>query len=135
MDTNVVIAAFRSRRGASNALLGRVLERQVVPVCSTALFLEYEDVLSREETRAATGHTLRDVETIMSALATLAEPVDISFTVRPLLHDAGDEMVLEAAVNGRAETIVTHNVRDFRPASTLGIEIATPRGILRRLTI
>ena len=133
MDTNVVVAAFRSRRGASNALLRLVDAERVTPLCSTALFLEYEAVLSRSETRATTGHSLDDVAAIMRALAARCEPVDISFRVRPMLRDADDEMVLEATLNGRADAIVTHNVRDFVSIRDLGPEIATPGDIVRRL--
>ena len=133
LDTNVVVAAFRSRRGASNALLKPVDARRVVPLCSTAPFLEYEAVLGRPGTRAIAGHGLEDVAAVMSALAALCEPVDISFRVRPLLRDADDEMVLEAALNGRADAIVTHNARDFAPARALGLEIAAPGDILGRL--
>ena len=134
LDTNVIVAAFRSRRGASNVLLRLVDARRVTPLCSTALFLEYEAVLSRAETRAITGHGLDDVAAIMRALAALCEPVDISFRIRPMLRDADDEMVLEAALNGRADAIVTHNVRDFAPIQGSGLEIATPGEIVGRLT-
>ena len=135
LDTNVIVAAFRSRRGASNLLLGLVEAGRATLLSSTALFLEYEAVLSRTETLAVTGQELDDVARIMSALAAVSEPVDISFRVRPLLPDAGDEMVLEAAVNGRADAIVTHNVRDFGPAGGFGIEVAPPNRIVGRLTV
>lgn len=134
LDTNVIVAAFRSRRGASNVLLRLVDARRATPLCSTALFLEYEAVLSRAETRAITGHGLDDVAAIMRALAALCEPVDISFRIRPMLRDADDEMVLEAALNRRADAIVTHNVRDFAPIQGSGLEIATPGEIVGRLT-
>ena len=133
LDTNVFVAAFRSRRGASNALLKQVESGRVTPLCSTALFLEYEAVLSRQETREATGHDLNDVAGVMRAFAALCDPVDISFRFRPSLRDADDEMVLETALNGNAEAIATYNVRDFRLPHALGIEIATPGAILERL--
>ena len=131
LDTNVVVAAFRSRRGASNALL-RYAEGVRV-LCSTALFLEYEAVLGRRETRAATGHSPADVRAVMNALAAVAKPVDLRLRTRPLLRDADDEMVLETAANGNADAIVTHNVKDFLPAERLGIEVVTPGAIVRRL--
>ena len=133
VDTSVVVAAFRSASGASNALLRHAETGAVTLLCSTALFLEYEAVLSRLEVRRATGHTLREVEAIMDAFALIAEPVDVHFRTRPLLRDADDEMVVEVATNGAADFIVTHNLRDFRPARTLDIEIATPRDIVGRL--
>lgn len=133
LDTNVVVAAFRSRHGASNWLLEQVANGTVRALCTTALFLEYEAVLARKETRAATGHSLNDVEAIMNALAAVAEPVDVRFRIRPILRDAGDEMVLEAARSGRADALVTHNMRDFAPARMFGIEVANPGEIVRRL--
>ena len=102
-------------------------------LCSTALLLEYEAVLGRAVIREATGHSLRDVEIIMNAIAAVAEPVEVRFRTRPLLRDPNDEIVIEAASNGHADAIVTHNVKDFAPAQTLGIGVATPFEILRRL--
>jgi len=134
LDTNVIVAAFRSRQGASNLLLRFADQGMFTPLCSTALFLEYEAVLSRETTRAATGHSLSDVEAIMNALAAMCKGVDMTFRTRPMLADASDEIVLEAALNGHADAIVTHNQRDFLPARELGLVVATPGDILRRLT-
>ena len=125
---------FSEPSGASNALLRLMEMRRATLLCSTALFLEYEAVLSRAETRAVTGHQLDDIARIMRALAALSEPVDISFRLRPILRDADDEMVLETALNGHADAIVTHNVKDFGPARSLnGVEITTPGNIVRRL--
>ena len=132
-DTNVVVAAFRSRRGASSVLLRRTEAGTIRMLCSTALLLEYEAVLGRAVIREATGHSLQDVEIIMNAIAAVAEPVEVRFRTRPLLRDPNDEIVIEAASNGHADAIVTHNVKDFAPAQTLGIDIATPSEILRRL--
>ncbi len=133
LDTNVIVAAFRSRHGASNLLLKKVENGTVGALCTTALFLEYEAVLARTETRTATGHSLDDVEALMSALAAMAEPVEVHFRVRPILRDAGDEMVFEAAIGGGADAIITHNARDFLPARMFGIEVAAPGEIVRRL--
>ena len=111
-----------------------ITSQRIKLLCSTTLFLEYEAVLSRAETRAVTGHGLDDVKAILNDLAAFCEPVDISLTVRPILPDADDEMVLEAALNGPADAIVTHNVRDFKPALSFGIEVVKPDIIVRRLS-
>lgn len=133
VDTNVVVAAFRNASGASNELLRQAAAGTVKLLCSTALFLEYDAVLGRSEVREATGHTPEDVEAVMDAIAAIAEPIDVHFKTRPVLRDANDEMVLEVATNGAADFLVTHNLRDFAPALGLGIAVATPREVLRRL--
>lgn len=112
-----MVAAFRSRRGASNRLLECVARRLISPLVTTALFLEYEDVLLRPEHRLATGLSEEDVQRLLAALASAAEPVEVYFRWRPQLRDPADELVLEAAVNGRADALVTHNIRHFEAAA------------------
>ena len=134
VDTSVIGAGLRSQLGASNRILTLVAERRLVPLVTTALFLEYEDVLNRPEQRLATGMSVDDVVGFLAALASAAEPVDVHFMWRPQLADPADEIVLEAAVNGRASAIVTHNVRDFLPATRdFNIEVITPSVMLKRM--
>ena len=134
LDTSVVVAALRSRAGASNRVLELVARGKVQPLTSTVLFLEYEEVLRRPENRLATGMSEEDVEEFLAALVSAAEPVEINFRWRPQLKDPQDELVLEAAVNGRAEALVTHDVRDFEPAAGLfGLRILLPRDVLKEL--
>ena len=73
LDTSVIVAALRSRTGASNALLEHVAHRRLRPLVSTALFLEYEDALKRPEIRLATGMNEEDVDGFLAALASAAE--------------------------------------------------------------
>ncbi|HNR91555.1 MAG TPA: PIN domain-containing protein [Dokdonella sp.] len=132
-DANMVVAAFRRRGGTCTLLLRWGDRGGVTPQCSAALFLEHEAVLSREAIRPATGRSLDDVAAVMRAFAAVAEGIDISFRTRPMLSEAVDEMVLEAASNGRVDAAMTHKVKDFRPALGLGVAIVTPRTILGRL--
>jgi putative PIN family toxin of toxin-antitoxin system len=84
---------------------------------TTALFLEYEDVLKRPEQRLAHGLDPINIDRFLAALASASEAVDVRYQWRPQLSDANDEMVLETAVNGRADALVTHNVKDFNLAA------------------
>jgi len=134
LDTSVLISAFRSRNGASHRLLALIAEGQVVPLASPALFLEYESVLKRPQHRAAAGLTLAQVDTALAALAAACEPVDVRFAWRPQLADPDDEMVLEVAVNGRADALVTHNRADFAAAAPrFGLVLLSPGEVLETL--
>ena len=127
LDTDVVVSAFRSDQGASRQLLLAALDRKVVVLVSVPLMLEYEDVLKRPEHLAAIGVSWEDVDTVLSAMAAVIEPVRLQFLWRPQLKDPGDEMVLETAVNGQADRLVTFNLRHLgRAASKFGITAYPP---------
>ena len=136
LDTSVLVAGLRSQLGASNRVLLAVAERRCVPLVTTAVFLEYEAVLLRPEQQLATAMNPTDVEGFLAAFASAAEPVELNFLWRPQLKDPADELMLEAAVNGRADAIVTHNVRDFASATErFGLRTVTPREFLKELKI
>ena len=127
LDTNVLVAAVRSPQGASAEILRRVLTERLSVLCSVPLFLEYEAVLSRPEQLQAAGVSVADVANLLDVLAGKVERVDIAYLWRPQLRDAADDMVLEAAVNGRATAIITFNQRDFLPQTlTFGVAVLTP---------
>ena len=134
MDTDVLTAALRSHRGASRLLLVAALQKRFDVLVSVPLMIEYEAVLTRVDHLAAAGASVEDVRTVLDALATVLEPVRLSFLWRPMLPDADDDMVLETAVNGRADLLVTFNRRHFEAASaTFGIEVESPADAVRRL--
>jgi putative PIN family toxin of toxin-antitoxin system len=132
LDTSVLVAGLRSRTGASNAVLRQVAQGRIVPLVAPALFLEYEAVLKRVEHRLAHGLDLAAVDQFLAAFASAAEPVEVNFQWRPQLADANDEMVLETAVNGRADALVTLNVKDFAMAAPrFGLRVLRPGQLLK----
>ncbi len=100
---------------------------------SVPLFLEYEAVLTRPEHLIASRLTEPQATGFLDYLAGLIEPVKLHYLWRPQLGDIADEMVLETAINGRADCIVTFNTRHFTPAGRFGIETIWPDEALRRI--
>ena len=98
------------------------------------LFLEYEEVLRRPEQRLAHGLTLEALDEFLAELAALVEPVGVHFLWRPQASDPCDEMVLEAAINGRADALVTYNLKHFlAPGNRFGISVLRPADVLREV--
>ncbi|MFM7705378.1 MAG: putative toxin-antitoxin system toxin component, PIN family [Rubrivivax sp.] len=134
VDTNVIVAALRSPAGASAALLRAARRGDLALLANVALALEYEATCSRAEHQLAAGLTQAEVRIFLDAVIAMAEPVETHFLWRPLLRDPSDELVLEAAVNGRAQAIVTFNQRDFGLAPRrFGIEVLSPPDALSRI--
>ena len=115
-------------------LLAAALEERYPVVASVPLMLQYESVLCRPEHLAAARISAADVALLLDAVAMIVEPIRISYLWRPLLPDPGDDLVLETAVNGRADVVVTFNRRDFEPAvGRFGFDIIAPSDAVRRL--
>jgi putative PIN family toxin of toxin-antitoxin system len=136
LDTDVVVAAMRSPSGASAALLLAVRRRRATLLLTTTLLVEYEATCRLAEHRLASGLDIPAVDRFLDGLVRLAEPVEVHFRWRPQLRDAGDEMVLEAAVNGQADALVTFNRRDYGAApGRFGLEVLRPGDALRRMLL
>ena len=134
VDTDVMVAAFRSRRGASRQILLCALARRFELLLSVPLLLEYEAVLNRPEHLAASGLTSLEVGRVLDDLAAVAKPVKLAFRWRPRLRDPNDDMVLETAVNGNARAIVTFNLRDFEEAKkSFGCAVLLPAAALQQI--
>ena len=134
LDTDVVVAAVRSPSGASSAILEEALAGNVTLLLTVPLAFEYEAICNRTEHRVAGGLSAQDARLFIEGIVALCEPVRVSFLWRPQLRDANDEMVLEAAVNGGADAIVTFNLRDFggKPKQ-FGIDLLLPRDALAQI--
>jgi putative PIN family toxin of toxin-antitoxin system len=127
LDTDVMVAAFRSDRGASRRLLLSALDGGFDLLASVPLMLEYEAVLTRPGHLLAIGLDAGEVNAVVDALANIAVPVAFRFLWRPRLKDPADEMVLETAVNGSADWLVTFNTRHLAEgARDFGIRVMRP---------
>lgn len=133
LDTDVVVAAMRSPAGGSAEVLRRIDAGRAIMLLSVALALEYESICTLAEHRLASGLSASEAAIYVDGLIGLAEPVKSFFRWRPQLRDPGDELVLEAAVNGQADAIVTFNESHLREARRFGIAVMRPAEALRRM--
>jgi putative PIN family toxin of toxin-antitoxin system len=131
LDTNVIISAQRSKRGASAKLMSLIGTGCFEIHLSVALALEYEDVLLRQ--RSTLGLTQEDVSDLIDALCALSHHHKIYFLWRPQLRDVGDELVLELAVTARCSHIITYNQKDFASAKEFGLKVVTPKESLQEI--
>jgi putative PIN family toxin of toxin-antitoxin system len=134
LDTDVVIAAIRSTKGASAEIIRRVLRGEIRIELTVAMALEYEAVATRNAHLVAGELNATEALNLIDTLAALAQPVDIHFRWRPQLRDADDEMVLEAAINAQDRTIVTFNTKDFTMAADkFDVTLLKPSQLLEKL--
>lgn len=134
LDTDVLVAGLRSATGASHRLLELLDEERFEIVANVSMMLEYESVLKEPDHLRAAGFTAEEIDQFLDSLALLIIPVPSFYLWRPALRDPADEHVLEAAINGRADAVVTFNTRHFaQPARRFGIELLRPGEALRRL--
>lgn len=131
LDTNVLIAALRSRRGASSKLLTLVGTGRFEVHISVALVLEYEEVLMRY--RVELGLSQDDVADLVDALCSLASPQEVHFHWRPYLHDPDDDFLLDLAVAARCGYIITFNQRHFAGVERFAITVMTPGEFLKSI--
>ncbi|HNM40788.1 MAG TPA: putative toxin-antitoxin system toxin component, PIN family [Giesbergeria sp.] len=132
LDTSVLVAAARSRQGASFALVGSLPHPRYEFALSVALYTEWQAVLTRPE-HLPPGLQPQDALAYLRYLASIAHLQDVHYLWRPFLRDPDDDMVLECAVASGSRYLVTHNVRDFARITSLGVSPVTPAEFLDML--
>jgi predicted nucleic acid-binding protein len=128
-DTSILVAAARSRQGASFALINSIPAAEFQLCLSVGLYIEWQAVLTRRE-NLLPGRTEKDALGFLRYLASQAHLQEIHFLWRPFLADADDDMILELAFAAGCRYIVTHNVKDFHGSEELGVTAITPRDFL-----
>ncbi len=131
LDTNVLIAAFRSRHGASFEVFRRLRRGEWTAVVSNHLLFEYEEVMKRGA--AALGLDSHDIDELLNALCARAEEWPLKHGWEPILPDPDDEPLVQLAHESGALRLISHNVRHLRPAAEMGIQILKPGEFLRIL--
>jgi putative PIN family toxin of toxin-antitoxin system len=133
LDTNVLVAAFRSNTGASFEVFRRLRLGEWKAVLSNHLIYEYEEVLKRDS--VALSMSLNDVDQILNAICAEGEEWSLNHDWQPVLNDPDDEPLVQLARESNALLIISHNPRHLQPAGQLGIQALKPReflDILRR---
>lgn len=132
LDTSVLVAAARSRQGASFALVSSLPNPRFQIVLSVALYTEWQSVLTRPE-HIPQGLRVEDVLSYLRYLTSIAHLQNVYYLWRPFLRDPDDDMVLECAVASNSQYLVTHNIRDFQRIGELGVTPITPASFLALL--
>jgi putative PIN family toxin of toxin-antitoxin system len=131
VDTNVLVAGLRSKRGASNRLLRLVGTGTFEIHLSVPLFFEYAEQCL--DLVGGLPLSKEDVDDLLDYLCKVAHHWPIFFLWRPFLNDPKDDLVLEVAVAGQCDGIVTFNKRDFLGAHQFGLKLWTPKEFLQQI--
>ncbi len=131
LDTNVLVAAFRSRTGASFEVFRRLRLDDWTAVLSDHLTYEYEGILKRDA--AALSLSLADIDALLNAICARGEEWSLTHNWEPILRDPDDEPLVQLAQESGALVIITHNTRHLQPAARLGIQVLKPMEFLRML--
>lgn len=124
LDTCILFSALRSSAGASFRIVNSLPSKKFRIAVSTPLFFEYEEVLHRPD--QFPHLTKQDIDDFLDFIASVCEYRKIDFLWRPYLPDPDDDLVLEVAVAGQVDAIVTYNRRDFDGSDRFGIRILSP---------
>ena len=133
IDTNIIISALLSSRGAAFKLISLVGKDHYNYVLSVPLLIEYEDVLKRKNSKILLS--LESKNHILDRLCFHAELREIFYLWRPYLNDPNDDLVLELAVESNCDSIITYNLKDFKNIDKFGLEAITPKAFLQQIGV
>lgn len=129
VDTNVLITAFRSQRGAAYKFFTLLNDQRWQLNLSIALVFEYEEVLKREQ--ESLGLNQQDIDALLDGLCAIANHRDIFYLWRPLARDPDDDFLIDLAIKSQANFIITYNQRDLQQVTRFGIQLLTPKAFLQ----
>jgi putative PIN family toxin of toxin-antitoxin system len=134
LDTASFVTAVRSSDGAAGEVLRMIFREEIVPLMDLKLGLEYRDVALRSEHIRASALSKREILELIEAMEAFAEPVEVVMKTRPMSPDPSDDMVLDVAINGRAEALITNNTKHFaRAGKRFAIPVLSPAELLEKM--
>lgn len=133
IDTNILISAMLSSRGAAFKLISLIGKQHFDYAMSVPLMIEYEDVLKRENSKIVISQEA--IDNILDRLCYHADLREIFYLWRPYLNDPKDDLVLELAVESNCNSIVTYNLKDFKNIDKFGLEAITPKIFLQKIGV
>ena len=133
IDTNVLLAALYSRRGASFKLISLVGQGYFDIALSVPLFIEYKSIIERNRSKIKLSE--EKINDILNYLCLVSQQYEIYYLWRPILKDPKDDMVLELAVTAQCQYIVTYNIKDFRGVEQFGIEAISAKDFLKKIGV
>ena len=133
IDTSVMVSALIGRRGGSRQVLRKCLLGEYKPLISNALFQEYEGVTSRNRIESTTPLNDTEIRELLNAFYGVCYWVPVYFLWRPNLPDENDNFLIELALAGNSNIIVTNNVKDLKGAELTfdALEILRPEQLLK----
>ena len=134
IDTNILVAGLIGHKGPNREILRLCFKGELKPVIGNALYLEYQELLNRENIQALCRQTTVSLEEFLDDFASICTPVDAWFLWRPNLPDEADNHIIELAIAANADYIVTNNLKDFAQPELLhiGYEVISPQQLLWR---
>ena len=125
IDTNVLLSALYSNKGASYKLLSIIDSDKFVVNISTTLIYEYEEILKKKS-----KPEFKYIDSILNYICKIGKKNKIFYLWRPKLKDVDDDFLLELAVKSDS-IIVTLNKKDFKPAKQFNLKVMTPKEFLQ----
>ncbi|MCP4110886.1 MAG: putative toxin-antitoxin system toxin component, PIN family [Desulfobacteraceae bacterium] len=134
IDTNILVAGLRSRRGAAYKLLTMLNDKRWQVNISTTLLMEYEEVLKRELENLFVLNE-QDIDDFLDGICHIANHQDVFYIWRPMAHDPDDDFLIDLAVAAQADFLITYNPRDMRNIERFGIEMVSPKEFLQKMGV
>lgn len=135
IDTNVFVSAILSPDGTSREVLRRALKGHIVPLFGNALFSEYEDLLGRRSVWNECVISEEERDELFDAVLSVSQWVRVFYLWRPNLPDEADNHLIELAIAGNAEYVVTDNIKDLKRGELTfdGLRVLKPYDFIQEL--